>query len=107
MSTIKVREIKNDAVIDIKLNKNFYLMLKATMLYIFKQEKDQEKYEALIKKVMSAEAENEPHTEHEAAFKTMLLLLAEIERQAGEKELFDIKEIEIEGEDNKPTPDSN
>ncbi len=57
MSTIKVREIKNDAVIDIKLNKNFYLMLKATMLYIFKQEKDQEKYEALIKKVMSAEAE--------------------------------------------------
>ncbi len=36
----------------------------------------------------------------------MLLLLAEIERQAGEKELFDIKEIEIEGgEDKKPTQD--
>jgi hypothetical protein len=107
MSTIKVREIKNDAIIDIKLNKNFYLMLKATMLYIFKQEPDQEKYEALIKKVMSTETENEPHTEHEAAFKTMLLLLAEIERQAGENNLFDVKEIEIKEEDPKSTPDSN
>lgn len=107
MSTIKVREIKNDAIIEIKLNKNFYLMLKATMLYIFKQEPNQEKYEALIKKVMSTEAENEPHTEHEAAFKTMLLLLAEIERQATENNLFDVKEIEIEGEDPKSTPDSN
>ena len=101
---VKVREIKNDAIIDIKLNKNFYLMLKATMLYIFKQEPDHEKYESLIKKVMSPEAENEPHTEHEAAFKTMLLLLAEIERQATENNLFDIKEVEIEGEDNKTNP---
>jgi hypothetical protein len=102
---VKVREIKNDAIIDIKLNKNFYLMLKATMLYIFKQEQDQSKYEELIKKVMSTETENQPHTEHEAAFKTMLLLLAEIERQAVEHDLFEIKEIEIEGEDKKSTQD--
>ena len=98
---VKVREIKNDAIITIKLNKNFYLMLKGVMLYIFKQEGDQEKYEALLKKVMSADTENEPHTEHEAAFKTMLLLLAEIERQAAENDLFDIKEIPLEGEDTK------
>ena len=51
---VTVREIKNDAIIDIKINKNFYLMLKATMMYIFKQEADTTKYEALIKKIMSS-----------------------------------------------------
>jgi len=101
---VKVREIKNDAIVTIKLNKNFYLMLKSVMLYIFKQETDQEKYEALIKKVMSPEAENEPHTEHEAAFKTMILLLAEIERRAGEENLFDIKEIPVEGDEGYVEP---
>jgi hypothetical protein len=96
---VTVREIKNDAIIDIKINKNFYLMLKATMMYIFKQEADTTKYEALIKKIMSSESENEPHTEHEAAFKTMILLLAEIERQASINNLFDTKEIPLEGEE--------
>jgi hypothetical protein len=101
---VKIREIKNDAIINISLNKNFYLMLKAVMLYIFKQEPDKEKYEALIKKVMSTETENEPHTEHEAAFKTMLILLAEIEKKAVESDLFDIKEVPAEGDENYVEP---
>ena len=101
---VKIREIKNDALINISLNKNFYLMLKAVMLYIFKQEPDQEKYEALIKKVMSTDNDNEPHTEHEAAFKTMLILLAEIERKAVEAELFEIKEVPVEGDEDYTAP---
>ena len=34
---IKVKEIKDDAIIDIKVNKAYYLMVKATSLYLFKQ----------------------------------------------------------------------
>jgi hypothetical protein len=82
-------------------------MLKSVMLYIFKQEPDQEKYESLIKKVMSSDAENEPHTEHEAAFKTMLILLAEIERMAGEQDSFNIKEIPVEGDEGYVAPSAN
>ena len=104
---VKIREIKDDALITITLNKNFYLMLKSVMFYIFKQEPDQEKYEGLIKKVMSSDAENEPHTEHEAAFKTMLILLAEIERMAGEQDSFDIKEIPVEGDEGYVVPSAN
>ena len=104
---VKVREIKNDALISITLNKNFYLMLKGVMLYIFKQEPDHEKYDALIKKAISSEYDNEPHTEHESAFKTMMLLLAEIERIAGEKELFDIKEILVEGDEGYVPPSAS
>lgn len=39
----KVREIKDDAIIEIKLNKNFYTMLKGVMLYILKQDANEEK----------------------------------------------------------------
>tara|TARA_R110000868_G_scaffold293977_1_gene554468 strand:- start:457 stop:777 length:321 start_codon:yes stop_codon:yes gene_type:complete len=104
---IKIREIKDDALITITLNKNFYLMLKSVMLYIFKQEPDQEKYEGLIKKVMSSEHENELHTEHEAAFKTMLILLAEIERMAGEQDSFNIREIPTEGDEGYVPPSAS
>lgn len=101
---VKVKELKNDALISITLNKNFYLMLKAVMLYIFKQEPDQSKYEELIKKVMATDRDNEPHTEHEAAFKTMLILLAEIERRAVELNMYDDKEIPVEGDENFTPP---
>ena len=82
-------------------------MLKSVMLFIFKQEPDQEKYEGLIKKVMSSEHENEPHTEHEAAFKTMLILLAEIERMAGEQDSFNIREIPTEGDEGYVPPSAS
>lgn len=104
---VKIREIKDDALITITLNKNFYLMLKSVMLYIFKQEPDQEKYEGLIKKVMSSEHENEPHTEHESAFKTMLILLAEIERMAGEQDSFNTREIPTEGDEGYVPPSAS
>lgn len=93
MST-KVKEIKDDALIEIKINKVFYLMLKKTLLYIFKQEIDNEKITELIKKVTDKNSDNEPHTEQEFAFKTLFLLLAEIEAQAEKTNQFEEKDIE-------------
>mgnify|MGYP003649065362 CR=1 FL=1 len=79
--SVKVKELKDDAIIEVKVNKNFYLMLKAAMFYIFKQETDDAKKEELIKKVISKDP-NPEYTEQESAFKTMMLILAEIERVA-------------------------
>jgi hypothetical protein len=79
--SVKVKELKDDAIIEVKVNKNFYLMLKAAMFYIFKQETDDAKKEELIKKVISTEP-NPEYTEQESAFKTLMLILAEIERVA-------------------------
>jgi len=33
---IKVKEIKDDAIVEIKVNKSFYLMLKGVSYYIYK-----------------------------------------------------------------------
>jgi hypothetical protein len=90
----KVKELKDNAVVEVKINKVFYMMLKQTLLYIFKQEQDQEKISELIKKVTDKNSDNEPHSEQEFAFKTILLLLAEIEAQAEKTNQTDEKDIE-------------
>jgi hypothetical protein len=90
----KVKELKDNAIVEVKINKVFYMMLKQTLLYIFKQEQDQEKISELIKKVTDKNSDNEPHSEQEFAFKTILLLLAEIEAQAEKTNQTDEKDIE-------------
>ncbi len=41
--SIKVKKLKDDAVVKIEISKNFYDLLKASMFYVFKLEKDEEK----------------------------------------------------------------
>jgi hypothetical protein len=69
-------------------------MLKKTLMYIFKQELDNEKITELIKKVTDKNSDNDPHTEQEFAFKTIFLLLAEIEAQADKTNQFEEKDID-------------
>jgi len=90
--SVKVKELKDDAIIEVKVNKNFYLMLKSAMFYIFKQETDDAKKEALIKKVISKDP-NPEFTEHESAFRTLMLILAEIERVAIKEDMMVEREI--------------
>ena len=90
----KVKEIKDGALIEIKLNKTFYLMLKKTLLYVFKQETDNDKITELIKKVTDKNSDNEEHTEQEFAFKTLFLLLAEIEAKAEKTNQFEEKNLD-------------
>jgi hypothetical protein len=87
---IKVKEIKDDAIIDIKVNKAYYLMVKATSLYIFKQmpEENREQYlkDSLTKEYKDLD-------EVQRAFRTITLLLSEIEQSASDQNLFDEKEV--------------
>jgi hypothetical protein len=88
---IKVKELKEDALMDIKVNKAFYLMLKSTLFYLFNQITDVAVREESLKKVMAADygAMND----WERSFYTITVMLAEIEKVAGEASLFDEKEI--------------
>jgi hypothetical protein len=90
--SVKVKELIDDAIIEVKINKNFYLMLKAAMFYIFKQETDDAMKEKLIKKVISTDP-NPEYTEQESAFKTLMLILAEIERVAIKEDKMMEREI--------------
>jgi hypothetical protein len=97
--SVKIKELKDDAIIDVKVNKNFYLMLKHAMFYIFQQQTDVAKKEELIKKVLSKDTKVE-FTDHESAFRTLMIILAEIERVA----IAEDKMVEREMPAPSPTP---
>jgi hypothetical protein len=94
---IKVKELKEDALMDIKVNKAFYLMLKSTLFYLFNQITDEAVREESLKKVMAADygAMND----WERSFYTITVMLAEIEKVAGETSMYDEKEILESGDE--------
>lgn len=88
MATIK--EIKDDAVIKIEVNKTYYLMVKALSLQLFLdvnvEDKDQYLKDLLNKEYKDLD-------EHQRSLYTIILLLAEIESQATRQNLYEEKEI--------------
>jgi hypothetical protein len=93
---IKVKELKDDALIDVKVNKSFYMMLKGNLYYLFNQINDVKRREESLKNVMNKKYEEmDPF---ERSFYTITLILAEIERVAAEENLFK-EETLLEPED--------
>ena len=93
---LKVKELKDDALIDVKVNKSFYMMLKGTLYYLFNHIEDAKKREESLKNVMNKKYEEmDPY---ERSFYTITLILAEIERVASEEKLFK-EETLLEPED--------
>jgi hypothetical protein len=88
-----IKELKEDALVEIKVNKSFYYMLKNTLYHQFvsiKGEKLEDK-EAYIKDIMS-----KPYselTEEQRAFFTVTLIILEVERAAQEQNMYEDKEI--------------
>lgn len=87
---IKVKEIKDDAIVSIKVNKSFYLMAKNLSFYLFKQ-LPEDKREAQISNLKTKEYKD--LSPEERNFYTIGLLLIEIERQAEESNQLEDKEI--------------
>ena len=88
---IKVKELKDDALINIQLNKSYYLMAKSDYFYILKQLNVQEKGDAYFKEIITKNYED--LNDAERTFYTLILLLAEIEQQAQQANLYNEKEI--------------
>jgi hypothetical protein len=101
---IKVKELNDDVLLDIKINKSFYLMAKATSVTLLKQLNIEEKGADYIKQISSQKYED--MTEMERAFYTVILVIAEIERQATEQKLYTEREILEPGDEGyvEPTP---
>ena len=88
---IKVKELKDDAILDIKVNKSFYLMAKAASFHVLQSMNIEEKGDDYFKEIMNKKYEDLDSAQR--TFYTIVLLLAEIERQASEQKLYDEKEI--------------
>jgi hypothetical protein len=99
---VKVKELKDDAVVDIKVNKNYYLMMKATLFYLFLQKTDDQEKNDSIKKIM--EGKLEELNDWERAFHTITLFLAEVEKQAQAANLYDEKELLEPGDEGYVAP---
>jgi len=88
MESVKVQEIKDGAIIDIKVNKTFYMMCKASLYTLFKENYDIKNGnpETFIKNIVS-----QPYdklNEKERLFHTFTLLIGEIETQAKAQDLL-------------------
>jgi menaquinone-dependent protoporphyrinogen IX oxidase len=90
---LKVKELKEDAMMDIKVNRSFYLMAKAASYTILQSMGIQEMKngDEYFKKIIKEKYEDLDDTQR--AFYTIILLLAEIEKQATENNLYVEKEI--------------
>jgi menaquinone-dependent protoporphyrinogen IX oxidase len=101
---IKVKELKDDAILDIKVNKSFYLMAKHASFILLQSMGIQEKGDEYFKDIMTKKYEE--LDDMQRAFYTIVLLLAEIERQATANNLYQEKEVLEPGDEGyvEPTP---
>lgn len=98
---IKVKEMKDDALIDVKVNKTYYLMVKALSFYLFNQIKADDK-EAYLKSITTGEYVD--FDDLQKSFYTVALLLAEIEQSVTKNNLFDEKEVLQPGDEGYVAP---
>ena len=86
----KIKEIKDDALINIQVNKSYYLMVKALSLQLFANVTVEDK-DAYLKDLLTKEYKD--LDEHQRSLFTIILLLAEIETQATKQDLYEEKEV--------------
>jgi hypothetical protein len=99
---IKVKELKDDAMIDVKVNKNYYMMLKNSLAFIFQHIPGGDDKTESLDRIMNAKVDEMNHSE--MSFYTITLMLAEIEKIAKEQELYDEKEVLEPGDEGYVEP---
>ena len=91
-----VKQIKEDAILNIKVNKTYYLMAKHLSLHIFNEINENERLK-IADNIKNKKYEDMSDTEK--AFYTTALLLSEIEKQAKETNNLEEKEILLPGDE--------
>jgi len=87
MKNLKIKELKDDVTLDIKVNKNFYMMSKAAIFVVFKSIYDNSgDSEKFLKNIISKDYKD--MNDGERTFYTLSLLVGEIEKQATLKDAF-------------------
>jgi len=98
---LKVKELKDDSIIEVKVNKSYYLMVKSVLFHLVTQITTEDK-DAYIKEILSKEYKD--MDEAQRSFYTISLLLAEIEKVAKDKELYEEKEVLEPGDEGYVAP---
>jgi hypothetical protein len=99
---IKVKELKDDTIISIDVNKSYYLMLKEALYYLFTTQSNDDIREESLKKIMTGDYNN--LNDWEKTFYTITLALTEIERKAVEGNAYNEKEILEPGDEGYVEP---
>ncbi len=95
MESQKVKELKDDAMLDVKVNKTYYMMCKSALYTVFKVLYDNSANpDVFVKQIVAKEYKDMDDTQR--LFYTLSLLVAEIEKQGVEKNAFIEKEIDID-----------
>jgi len=95
MKSVKTRELKDDAILNVKINKTFYLMSKAALFNSFAGLHNPDvKADEFVKSIISKEYKD--MNDAERTFYTLTLLIGEIEKQATETKSFIEKEMSEE-----------
>jgi hypothetical protein len=99
---IKVQELKDDAIVDIKINKTYYLMVKAVSFKLVKEMFDTNPDPEYLKESMTKKYEDMDDLQR--SFHTIALLLSEIETQSRAQEKVEDKEILEPGDEGYEAP---
>ena len=100
---INVKELKDDAIINIQVNKTYYMMVKGLLYYVFNSlGTDDEKKHLSLEHV--AKEDYMDLTDYEKSLYTITLLLAEIEKKAKDDNLYDDKKILEPGDEGYVDP---
>ncbi len=99
---IKVQELKDDAIVDIKVNKAYYLMVKAVSFKLVKEMFDTNPDPEYLKETMTKKYEEMDDLQR--SFHTTALLLSEIETQSRAQNKVEEKEILEPGDEGYVEP---
>ena len=95
MESKKVKELKDDAILDVKVNKTYYMMTKNAVYTVFKVLYDNSgDPDAFVKQIITKEFTDMDDTERLCY--TLTLLVGEIEKQAIENNAFIEKEVDVD-----------
>jgi hypothetical protein len=103
---VKVKELKDDAIVSVKVNKTYYIMLKAALYFLFEQnDMTEQQREESLKNIM--EKDYTQLNAFEQTFQTITRMLAEIEKEAAANDLFVEKDVAEPGDEDytEPTQD--
>lgn len=99
---IKVKEIKDDAVVSIKINKSFYMMTKGLSFYIYQTIGKENQTDEYFKEIMTKSYADLDDLQR--SFYTIALLLAEMESQFKTENLYVEKDVLQPGDEGYVEP---
>lgn len=99
---LKIKELKDDVLIDVTVNKSYYMMLKSALLYLFKNMSDDERSDEGIKSMMTGDYGK--MSEIQQVFFTITLMVTDIEKKAIDNDHFTEKEVLEPGDEGYVEP---